>query len=66
MNVSQAAKQADASPVSTEENQAAFSRFLVALDASEYADHALAQVLKLVPTVSDNNFIKFPLFYTFN
>tara|TARA_B100000315_G_scaffold242296_1_gene264317 strand:- start:7910 stop:10060 length:2151 start_codon:yes stop_codon:yes gene_type:complete len=51
MNVSQAAKQADASPVSTEENQAAFSRFLVALDASEYADHALAQVLKLVPTV---------------
>ena len=44
MNVSQAAKQADTSPVSTAENRSTFSRFLVALDASEYADHALAQV----------------------
>ncbi|MBT3917451.1 MAG: universal stress protein [Rhodospirillaceae bacterium] len=51
MNVSQAAKQADTSPVSTAENRSTFSRFLVALDASEYADHALAQVLNLVPSV---------------
>ncbi|MDP7599917.1 MAG: universal stress protein, partial [Rhodospirillales bacterium] len=49
MNVTQAAKKADANSVSTAENQETFSRFLVALDASEYADHALAQVLKLVP-----------------
>ncbi|MBT3989209.1 MAG: universal stress protein [Rhodospirillaceae bacterium] len=51
MNVSQAAKKAEASPVSAAENPATFSRFLVALDASEYADHALAQVLNLVPSV---------------
>ncbi len=50
MNKVQAAKIAETDPDITAETHPQFARFLVALDASDYADRALAEVLKLVPS----------------
>ncbi len=50
MNKVQAAKIAETDPDITAETHPQFARFLVALDASDYADRALAEVLKLAPS----------------
>ncbi|MDP6926409.1 MAG: universal stress protein, partial [Rhodospirillales bacterium] len=50
MNKVQAAKIAETDPDITAETHSQFARFLVALDASDYADRALAEVLKLAPS----------------
>lgn len=49
MNKVQAAEIADNNPDIAAESEPSFARFLVALDASDYADRALAEVLKLTP-----------------
>ncbi len=49
MNKVQAAKIAETESEIAAESHPSFARFLVALDASDYADRALAEVLKLAP-----------------